>query len=150
MSEFTLADVVKKYIDLRDEQAAISEKFKAELAPGAEQMETIEKYLMAHMDKEGLDSIKTPNGTPYKVISKSVKAIDMEAFKLFALQPAIDALSNLPNMPDIVALLTAGIRWDMLDFRPLKKGVVEYTEESGQLPPGLTIDNFTKINIRRS
>lgn len=145
-----IKSVVEKYISLRDEKAQIAARHKEELSPVNESMGVIEKWLLAQMDAQGVDSFKTGAGTPYKAVTKSIKTTDIEAFKRFALQPVVDALSQLPNMPDIGALLTAGIRWDMLDFRPLKKGIVEYTEENGQLPPGVSMDSFSTVNIRRA
>lgn len=148
--EFNIADVVQKYIALRDEKASVAERHKSEMAPFNEKMEVIETVLLREMEKMGVDSLKTPAGTPYKAVSKSLKLVDPESFKVFALQPVVDALEKLPNMPDIRALLIAGIRWDIIDFRPLKSGVEQSLQDGEKLPPGITMDSFTKINIRRS
>ena len=150
-----IKSVVEKYIALRDEKAAIAERQKAELAPLNESMEIIEKWLLAQMDAMGVDSLKTPAGTPYKAITKSVKMVDSEAFKRFVFSPLIDALSTAATsqgmqLPDLNGLLASGVFWDMIDFRCGKKGVVEYTEQNGTLPPGVTMDSFTTINIRRA
>lgn len=145
-------EVVKKYISLRDESTVISERHKEELRPIFESMNVIETWLLQEMEKMGVDSLKTPSGTPYKAVSKSVKMADPESFKAFCFAPVIEAFKNLniPNMPDILGLLTAGIRWDIIDFRPLKSGVNELINETGNVPPGVSVDQFTKINIRRS
>lgn len=145
-----LNTVVKKYIELRDDLAMQAAEAAERAKPAQEAMAVIETYLLREMEKMGVDSLKTPSGTPYKAVSKSVKLQDAESFKKFVFAPVVDALSKLPNMPDIMALLTAGIRWDMIDFRAGKKGIVEHLEETGEVPPGITFDSFTKINIRRS
>lgn len=124
-------DMVAKYVTIRDKRAELSEKHKQEMAPFNQAMEGIESFLLTEMDKLGADSLKTASGTLYKSIAKSVKAVDMESFKKFVFEP---------DCP----------RWDLVDFRPLKKGVTEYVESEGVLPPGLTMDSFTTLNIRRS
>jgi hypothetical protein len=127
-----ISNYVEKYIQLRDKKVEIAEKHKAELAPLNEAMEAIEKWLLTEMEKLGVESVKTPAGTPYKSITKTVKALDMEAFKGYVFSP-----DSAP-------------KWDLVDFRPLKKGIMEYVEDKGTLPPGLTMDSFTSINIRRN
>ena len=153
--QLDIKSVVERYIALRDEKAAVAERHKAELAPITEAMETIEKWLLAQMDTMGVDSLKTPAGTPYKSITKSVKMADPEAFKRFVFSPLVEALGNAATsqgmqLPDLYSLLSSGVFWDMIDFRCGKKGVVEYTEQNGTLPPGVTMDSFTTINIRRA
>ncbi len=150
-----IRSVVEKYIELRDQRASIAERHKAELAPISESMEIIEKWLLKQMEEMGVDSLKTPAGTPYKAITKSVKMADAEAFKRFVFAPLIDALASAATaqgmqLPDIYSLLQSGVFWDMIDFRCGKKGIVEYTEQNGQIPPGVTMDSFTTINIRRA
>lgn len=144
--------VVERYIQLRDEKASIAERHKTELSPIVEGMDVIERWLLAQMDQMGVDSLKTTAGTPYKAVTKSVKMIDPEAYKRFVFEDVIDAMERIDptNMPDMMGLLTNSIKWDLIDFRPLKKGVTELIEETGELPPGLEVSQFQTINIRRS
>ncbi len=154
--DFNINDIVAKYIELRDSRDVESKAFQEAMAVKYNQpMETIEKVLLREMERMGVDSVKTPSGTPYKAVTKSVKMSDASAYKQYIFKPLIDVLTHLilstgGEVPDLQALLTSGPKWDMVDFRPLKKGVVEHTEETGQLPPGVTMDTHTTINIRRS
>jgi hypothetical protein len=150
-----IKSVVEKYISLRDQKAEIAERHKVELAPLNESMEIIEKWLLQEMEKMGVESLKTPAGTPYKTITKSVKMADPDAFKRFVFTPLIDSLTGMlqaqgVHVPDLYSLLQGGVFWDMIDFRAGKKGIVEYAEQNGSIPPGVTVDNFTTINIRRA
>lgn len=154
--DFNVNDVVKKYVELRDardeESKAFSEAMKAKYN---EPMEVIEKILLREMERMGVDSLKTPSGTPYKAVQKSVKMADAQEFKAFVFKPLIDSIAQYISsiggqVPDLQGLLQQGALWDMIDFRCGKKGVVEYAEENGQLPPGVTLDQFTSINIRRA
>lgn len=148
-----IGEVVKKYISLRDEQATIGERHKAEMAPYNEQMEVIEKWLLKEMEKMGVDSLKTPSGTPYKAVTKSVKMSDPQAFKDFVFADAVTHISSImgEGFDNIVKqTLLDDIKWDMIDFRAGKKGIQEYATETGAIPPGVTIDQFTTINIRRA
>ena len=120
---------VEQYMLISDKKKSIEARHAEELAPLNEALDAIKKYLLAEMDKIGVDSLKTPAGTPYKAITKTVKTLDMEAFKEFV-------FNDVP-------------KWDLVDFRPLKKGIVEYIEDTGNVPPGITIDSFTSLNIRR-
>ena len=146
----TLNDVVAKYVSLRDEAGEIAKRHAAELAPYSEKMDTIEQWLLKEMDRMGVDSLKTPSGTPYKAVSKSVKMADGEAFRQFVFAPVVDAMKHVPGAPDMLALLQGGVRWDCVDFRCGKKGILEHIESTGEVPAGVSIDSFTKVNIRRS
>ena len=150
-----IKEVVEKYISLRDQKAQIAERHKAELAPVNESMEVIEKWLLKEMEKMGVESLKTPAGTPYKAVTKSVKMQDPESFKRFVFAPVIDAFNNWANtfggeVPDIASLLQGGVLWDMIDFRAGKKGVTDYIEQTGEVPSGVEVSQFTTINIRRA
>lgn len=145
--------VVKKYVELRDEKTVLAEKQKEDMRPINEKMDVIEQWLMGQMNEMGVDSLKTPSGIPYKATTKSVKMQDAEAFKAFVFRPVIDALNNYDptlGFPDIMSLLQGGVRWDMIDFRAGKKGICEHIEETGEVPPGVSVEQFQQINIRRS
>lgn len=147
-----ISDVVAKYISLRDaKEAEVKVNNEAIRTKYSEPMEIIEKWLLQNMEAQGVDSLKTPAGTPYKNITKSIKTLDSEQFKRFVFTPVIDSIVNLGLNPDAAYnLLSNNIKWDMIDFRALKSGVTAHVEETGQLPPGLELTQFTTINIRRS
>jgi hypothetical protein len=144
--------VVEKYISLRDEQAEISKRHAEELKPYSEQMDIIERWLHQKMNEIGVDNVKTPSGTAFKAVSKSVKLQEADQFKDFVFMKAARALANVrPQDPEqALNILREATLWDMIDFRAGKKGILEFIESDGTVPPGVTIDSFTKVNIRRS
>ena len=118
-------------------------------------METIEAWFLDQMNKMGVDNLKTPSGTPYKHVTTSVKMLDSESFKQFVFQPVVALLTGLiqqtgSHVPDVAGLLTSGILWDMIDFRVGRKGVLEHIEREGTVPPGVIVDQFTSVKIRKS
>ena len=145
--------VVEKYIQLRDDKAVLAEKHKAEMEPFNQQMEVIEKWLLQEMDRIGADSIKTDAGTPYKSVAKSVKMVDSESFKQFVFADAINHITGIMGQDYeklVKETLLTDIKWDIVNFQPGKKGIIDYTAETGHLPPGIDMSSFITVNIRRS
>jgi len=142
-------------VDLRTEKEALAAKHAAEIEPITKSMETIEAWFLDQMNKMGVDNLKTPSGNPYKHVTTSVKMLDSESFKQFVFQPVVALLTGLiqqtgSHVPDVAGLLTSGILWDMIDFRVGRKGVLEHIEREGTVPPGVIVDQFTSVKIRKS
>lgn len=156
----TVEQATAKYIELRDRKAQIAERHKTELAPLQEAMASIETWLLDKMNQEGVDSFKTPAGTPYRSVAISMKLEDDAAFKNFVFAPAVQAVVNylsatghavLPVDQEAVAQIVRDhANWGVVDFRAGKKGIQEYQEESGVLPPGVSTSQFSTVNVRRS
>ena len=115
---------------------------------------------MIQMNELGVDSFKTASGTPYKANANSVKMTDAGAFKGHVFAPALEAINHYlcavgypiqsADVQAIDSCLREKPRWDMVDFRPGKKGILEYLENYDQLPPGVQVETLSKVNIRRS
>lgn len=157
---YTVEQVVAGYITYRDQVAEISKRHAEELAPFRDAMDKMEAWLMEKMNQDGVESYRTGSGTPYKATHTSIKLEDPEAFKAFLLGPAQEALVkyfqssgyvlNGSDHQHILTLLQQAIRWDLADLRAGKKGIQELAEATGQLPPGVGMSQFAKINIRGS
>ena len=155
-----IEEVTAKYIELRDRKTELAKRQSEEMRPLNEAMNSIESWLMEQMNTLGVDSFKTASGTPYKATQNSVKLADAGAFKGHVFAPAIEALVNYlgasghPLLPvDRTAIeqcLQEKIRWDMVDFRAGKKGILEEFEQTQVLPPGVQLESFSVVNIRRS
>jgi hypothetical protein len=152
--------VVAKYIELRDRKSALAKQHAEEISPISDAMQTIENWLMEQMNTLGVDSVKTAAGTPYKATQSSVKLTDAEAFKGHVFAPAVEYIHNYlaslghhlsdADVEAIEMILQQEPRWDMVDFRAGKKGILEQFSADQSLPPGVSVDNFTVINVRRS
>lgn len=156
----TIEEVTKKYIELRDRQAEICERHKQELAPVSDAMHAIESYLMSQLNALGVDSLKTQHGTVFKKNANSVKLIDAGAFKGHVFAPAFEAINHYlcatghslqpADIQAMESLLREKARWDMVDFRAGKKGIMEYLENHNILPEGVQLETVSVVNIRRS
>ncbi len=156
----SIEQYVSSYITLRDKQKQIAERHKQELAPITEAMTAIEMYLLNQMNELGVRSLPTAAGTPYKADQNSVKLADPIAFKSYIFAPALQAINNYliatghsiqpVDIEAINSMLQQNAKWDMVDFRAGKKAILENLEETSQLPPGVSMETFTTVNVRRS
>ena len=156
----TVDEVVKKYIEIRDRKAEIAKRQSAELVPLNDAMANIEKWLMDQMNTLGVDSFKTAHGTPYKANSNSVKLTDAGAFKGHVFAPAVEGINNYlsgtghtlqpVDLEALLSILLQMPKWDMVDFRAGKTGVLGYLESNEALPPGVSVETTAVINVRRS
>lgn len=155
----TVDEVVSKYVEIRDRKAELAKRHAEELSPYNEAQENIEKWLLNKMNEDGVNSYKTDSGTPYKNVATSVKLVDPDAFKDAIFAPVVEKIEEyildgeLQRSVDILPIVKNIIRdsalWDMVDFRAGKKGIQARLEETNTLPPGITMDSFTTVNIRR-
>lgn len=156
----TAEEVIAKYVQLRDEVATISKQQAEDLRPKRDAMQAIEAWLLNQLNTVGSDSFKTGAGTAYKTVASSVKLVDAGAFKGHVFAPALDQVYNYlkatgydiqpVDFEAISRLLIEQARWDMVDFRAGKKGILEDAEHNDVLPPGVAVDYSTQVNVRRS
>lgn len=153
--------VIEKYIELRDRKAEIAKRQSEELRPLSEAMEQLENWLMHQMNTLGVDQLKSNGvGTAFKSNANSVQLQDAVAFKSFVFDPAATAISNHLNalgfelstveLEKIAEIIRDMPRWDMVDFRAGKKGIVEYTANESLPVPGVAINTISTVNIRRA
>ena len=156
----TIEEVTKKYIELRDRKAEMAKRQSEEMKPLSDAMDGIESWFLSQMNMLGVDSFKTSEGTPYKSISTSVKMQDAGAFKGHVFAPASEAIvtyleslgygASAIDKDTVDMLLQQKARWDMVDFRAGKKGITEYIEAAGELPPGISVETTATVNVRRA
>ncbi len=124
-----LDDLVERYIQLRDRKAALEKDCKEKTAVLSEAMERCEKIFLAAMNEQGLESLPTKAGVPYKTTKTSATVADPAAYR----QWVID--NNA---------------WAALDVKANKTFVKEYKEEHQDLPPGINWFEQIAVNVRRS
>ena len=124
----TNADLTEEYINLRDEKREIQERHKEELEPLQARMNQIEAKMLARLDREGVQSVKTTKGTAFKKTSTTYKIGDAEV-----LFPWIEANG----------------RTDMLAKSIRPDAMREYAEEHKTLPPGVEATSFTVVQFRK-
>ena len=126
-----MADIekaIKAYRDLRDKKSELAEKHKEEMSPITKKMWDLEVWLLATLNKMGVNSMKTDAGTVFKKTSTSVKVTDW---------------------PAVLELIKEHDLWHMLEHRLSKAAVEEYIEAEGTAPPGVAIETQVGVNIRK-
>lgn len=124
-----IAPIVEKYIALRDKKAELKAAFDASVESIDTALKRIENHLLDQMQKLGVESVRTPFGTPYISIRTSATAADKSAFM------------------DFVRSQDA---WELLEVRPSKTNIEAWRTEHNDLPPGLNWREERVVNIRRS
>lgn len=124
-----VAQVVERYIALRDKLAQMKADYDAKTADIKTAMDRCEAFLLTQMTELGADSFKTPVGTAYKTTKTSATVADWDA-----------TLNFIRN----------GEHWAMLDKRVSKSFVDAYRNEHNDLPPGINWREEVAVNIRRS
>ena len=159
---YTVEEVVKRHRELTAEIAVISQRHAQELAPYQEGVKNIEAWILAKMNQEGVDSYKTAFGTAYQSRLRSIKQDDPIEFRNYVLRPAalsiIDAVSVMggrvtdreAEAEGVLNLISKLSLWDLADFRPGKKGILKYQEDTNQQVPGVSLTEIVNVNVRGS
>ena len=152
-------EVIRIYVELRDQKKAAEAELEERLKPLNAKMEKIEAWLLGTMQAQGISSCKTVNGTAYSSIKTSVTMADPDTFRRFVLSPAVERVKfKFEDMgvftppefeTELLNILVTSGRWSITDFRALKSGVEEFIEDNKEAPPGLNITRTTTVNVRR-
>lgn len=124
-----VADIVEKYMALRAKRDVLKKAFDAEVADIDTAMTRVENYLLRDMQERGVESEKTPFGTPYITTRTSATVADWGSF---------------------LGFVRANDEWDMLKRDVAKAIVVAWRTEHNDLPPGLNWREEKVVNIRKS
>ncbi len=122
--------IVAKYIALRDKKADLKKAYEAQVETIDQAMEKCEAYFLTVMRAQGLESLPTKAGTPYKTTRSSVSIADPGQYWDWVME-------DLEN------------RRAFLDLKANKTAVVAFREEHADLPPGLNYSEAVVVNVRR-
>lgn len=123
------ADLIGKYVALRDQRKAADEQFAQWRKENYDlAMDDIEKKLLDMLNQMGTDSVRTRQGTAYKKLSTSVTTADAAEFRRHVI---------------------GGEFWDLINFVPNKTAVNELVAAGEPLPPGLNRTGFYNVHINR-
>lgn len=133
MSE-TAEQLIAEHNRIDDHIKAENKRFTAFAAPFREKLEEIENKLLAILNEQGSELIKSDSGTAYISNIMTPKIVARDAY-LDWINDNWDAFGN--EMLQVSA--------------PQKEALKQYMEENNKaLPPGVEISFFRKINVRRS
>lgn len=123
-----MGDVIRTYMKLRDQKAAIEAETKERVADLKAKMEKLEAYLKAQMDAQGLTSFKSDYGTAFLTTTDYANVADWDA---------------------VIRFIRDNEAYDMLEKRVSKIAVRGYIEANKAVPPGITYGTKLEVNIRK-
>jgi len=120
---------IRRYIYLRDgKRNADAEYAEWRKANYDVEMETIEADLLAHLNAENTEGIRTKAGTCFKKSNVSVTTADGDAFRSYVVERQA---------------------WELADWRPNKTAMNALAENGEALPPGVNRSVFAGVEIRK-
>ena len=132
MSEVVTApnvgDIIRTYMKLREQKAAIEAETKDRLARLKEKMDKLETYLKTQMDAQGLTSFKSDHGTAFLTTTDYANVADWDA---------------------VLNFVRDNEAYDMLEKRVSKIAVRGYIEQTKSVPPGVNYGTKLEVNIRK-
>ena len=132
LDKMTAAELVKKYLAIRDYVTSEQKRFEEHIARYKQDMEAISSQLLDMANTQGCDAFNTEFGTAYKSRIMNVKVEKREELLDFC-NEHWDEIGN-----------------ELLLISAQKDAVKRWLDEEGQTPPGVSVNYFTRINIRRS
>ena len=118
------------YVALRDRIDAENKKFAERLEPAKSKMARLGGVLLAVLQAQGAESLKSANGTVYQTVKKSATVSDKGAFRDFVID---------------------NHAFELADMKANAPAIEEYvSEHGGNLPPGVNYSTFMTIGVRRA
>jgi hypothetical protein len=125
----TPAEMIEKYISLRDQKEAAKKKFDEWMKLNyGDPMDAIEMQILEVLNQQGIDSLAAKSGSAYKKMNTSVTVADAASFRRHVIGESA---------------------WELIDWRANKTAVNDLVENGDVLPPGLNRSTFITVGIRR-
>jgi hypothetical protein len=128
MSTPNVGDVIRTYMKLRDQKAAIEAEVKDQVSTIKAKMEKLEAYLKTQMDAQGLTSFKSDYGTAFLTTTDYANVADWDA---------------------VLDFIRSNEAYDMLEKRVSKIAVRGYIDQTKSVPPGINYGTKLEVNIRK-
>ncbi len=124
----TPAEIIKKYVEIRDWIEADTKANDARQKPYTDALVTLEGLMMNHLAENGLDNVKSEYGTAFKKTGTRVRVADRGSFNEFvATTGSLDWFTNAVS----------------------KEKIVDYVKEHGCAPAGVDITYITDVQFNR-
>ncbi len=124
-----IEDLVRAYVTLRDQKAALKAEQAEAMKPYDEALAKLEARALSVLNQSGVESMKTAAGTVYSTTSTSATVSDKSAF--------MDYVTN-------------NGAFDLLDVRANKTAVQDFLAAHEDVPPGVTVRRELKVGFRRA
>jgi hypothetical protein len=125
-----LSRIVKAHINIRDARANLKRDYDSSDKDLKEAQSKLEAALLDHLNKHGMESVRTECGTFYAQEEMTPSASDWNA---------------------VYKWIEENDAWDLLEKRLKKTFVKEYAEaHGGGLPPGVSVFRERVLRVRRA
>jgi hypothetical protein len=122
--------VTETYVKIRDTRSALKKEYEAKDLELKAQLETLDGFLLSTLQTLGVESVRTKHGTVYQSVVIKPSCGDWNAFYTW---------------------IAANEAFDALEKRVKKSFIVEYmTDNSDELPPGISVLKEYEVTVRRS
>ncbi len=119
----------ERYLNVRKEVEDMERAHKAAKAVLQEKLNILESWIAAKAIEDGLETVKTSNGTVYWSTHHTATVASREEFFNYCKEH--DA-------------------WDMVEARASKTGVKSFIEANGAPPPGVNFSSNRVFNLRKA
>lgn len=126
---FAPADVIKRYLELREEDKEITKREKAAALERQNVLEAMENFFLLTMQQRGEVQIKTEFGTAFQSPQLRVRMADRLA---------------------LVEHVKRTGEFDLFTNSVSKEAVTAYVEAHQAPPPGVEITRFISCNVRKA
>ena len=123
-----VGDVIRTYMKLRDQKAAIEGEVKERISGLKAKMEKLESWIKTQADAQGVTSFKSEFGTAFLTTTDYANVADWDA---------------------VLDFIRDNEAYDMLEKRVSKIAVRGYIESTKAVPPGITYGTKLEVNIRK-
>lgn len=121
--------LVQAYVKLRDAVKALNDEHEAKVQVLQQKMDVVSNALLAILDKEGIDSVKSEHGSARKVVTHTYWVPDWDAFRQFVQDHA-----------DL----------DLLERRLHQGNFADFMERNPDLVPPVSSKNKVTVRVTRS
>ncbi len=122
-----LEDVIRTYVQLRDQKSDLEKALNEQLDPIKKQLEKLASYLLRELPEQGASSFKTEGGTAFITTREWATVKDWEA---------------------TLQYIRENDAYDLLERR-VSKIAVRTLVDGGTPPPGVNYGTKLGVNIRR-
>lgn len=123
-----VGDVIRTYMKLREQKAAIEGEVKERISGLKAKMEKLEAWIKTQADVQGVTSFKSEFGTAFLTTTDYANVADWDA---------------------VLDFIRDNEAYDMLEKRVSKIAVRGYIESTKAVPPGITYGTKLEVNIRK-
>jgi hypothetical protein len=124
----SIEDLIDEYIRLRDKKSEIEAEAKRIKEKLDQKMDALENDILKKFKEVGVESARTNAGTAFIKTTRSTSVAEWDSFL-----PWVQATDN----------------WHMLTRAANKTAVLEFLDESEELPPGINLYSKIELGINR-